>query len=60
MSTSETAAQLAWFGVAYARMERARVPTWPLLVAACGTPFLGWVGLRVMALGLWPGNDLLR
>ena len=54
------AAQLAWFGVAYARMDRARIPTWPLLVAACGTPFLGWAGLQVVSFGMWFGGDGMR
>lgn len=46
------ALQLAWFGVAYARADRVGVPTWPLVVAALGTPFLGWAGLHVLSLGL--------
>lgn len=41
------AAQLAWFGPAYAHVKRAGGPTWPLLVAAAGTPILGWSVLSV-------------
>ncbi len=47
------AAQLAWFGVAYARTDRANGPTWPLLLAAAGTPFLGWAGLGFASTGMW-------
>jgi|GEM_PF-1503325 len=47
------AAQLAWFGVVYARIDRAGWETWPILVAACGTPFLGWLALHGMTLGVW-------
>ncbi len=47
------AAQLAWFGVAYARTDRADGPTWPLLLAAAGTPFLGWAGLGFVSSGMW-------
>lgn len=52
------AAQLAWFGVVYARVDRARWETWPLLVAACGTPFLGWIALHVLTVGMWLGDGV--
>lgn len=42
------AAQLAWFGPAYAHMRRRGGPTWPLVVAAAGTPVLGWAALLLL------------
>jgi hypothetical protein len=41
------AAQLAWFGPAYAHLRRRGGPTWPLVVAAAGTPVLGWAALML-------------
>lgn len=42
------ALQLSWFGAAYARADQSRAPTWPLVLGACGTPFLGWAAVNAL------------
>lgn len=59
-ASTAAAGQLGWFGVSYARGSRAGGATWPLVLGAVGTPFLGWAALRLLVVGLidWGWADI--